>query len=306
MAEVLSVTKTNEVSNTIIGKPSMMEHEFFGGMHPLFRLFGIKIDHINGTVSSMKMPFSIALSDLRGGLHCGAVATLLDTNCGLAVFGARRSMSPIATLDLRVDFVSGIPPGSGLKSEVECIGFDDDVAFVAGRAFCDDNKVVAIVNGSFAVNTLGPEMRLPKEKSRNEIENIKLVTKKHDADLLNIDAFSDFLGISEYEHQGTVRYSMFFREAHLGNPLIRTFHGGVLAGFGEVVAAHYFAKLNGWSHMPVCQSLTIDYMRPAFEGEVIAEPKIIFRGRRFLSVSVNVTQNGKTSCIGRFIFKNCI
>ena len=44
------------------------------------------------------------------------------------------------------------------------------------------------------------------------------------------EPFIDFLGIREMLVDGEPRYLIDFREEHIGNPMIRTFHGGVLAG----------------------------------------------------------------------------
>lgn len=53
---------------------------------------------------------SSALRSTRG-LHRGVVVTLLDTNCGLAIFSRLGDMRPIATIDLRVDFIRPVPAG---------------------------------------------------------------------------------------------------------------------------------------------------------------------------------------------------
>lgn len=306
MQLVLTGASKAVVSDETVGTKSMIESGFFGDEHPLFGHFGIKIDSVKTEKASMKMPYSETLSDSRGALHHGAIVTLLDTNCGLAVFSARNSMKPVATLDLRVDFLNDIPPTSGIKSEVECIGFDGDMAFVSGRAICPDNsQVVAVVTGSFAINTLGPELGQTKTKGKTEVAELDVVSADDDVDAVPLsgDAFTRFLGLYEQEHLAESRYAMQFREVHLGNPQIRTFHGGILAGFGEIVAAHFVAKQNGWNSLPACKSLTIDYMRPAFAGEVVAKPRIVYKGRRFVSVAVEVSRNKKVACIGRYIFK---
>ena len=134
-----------------------MARAFFGSQHPLFSAFGIDVVAVADATAEMTMQFSETLADGCGALHRGPLVTLLDTTCGLAIFSALRSLRPIATIDLRVDYLRPIPAGSGLRAVVECIGWTDSVAFIAGRGYAQgDEMPLATVAGSFAINTLGP------------------------------------------------------------------------------------------------------------------------------------------------------
>lgn len=95
------MTAQSEAANRYL----TMAKTFFGTAHPLFNAFGIEIDEIGKGRAVMRMPSNVALSDRNGGLHRGVVVTLLDTNCGLAIFSRLGDMRPIATIDLRVDFI---------------------------------------------------------------------------------------------------------------------------------------------------------------------------------------------------------
>lgn len=117
------------------------------------------------------------------------------------------------------------------------------------------------------------------------------------------EPFIDFLGIREMLVDGEPRYLIDFREEHIGNPMIRTFHGGVLAGFGEVVAAIHLARQLGMCDAPECATMTFDYLRPAFAGTLQAIPNIVRAGRRMTTVSVQLKLDGKLVCIGRFLFQ---
>lgn len=114
--------------------------------------------------------------------------------------------------------------------------------------------------------------------------------------------FHRFLGLREEVVEGETRYLMDFCENHVGNPLIRTFHGGVLASFGEVVAATHLARSLGVAELPACSTLTFDYLRPAFVGTICAVPHIVRAGRRITTVSVQLRLENKLVCIGRFLF----
>lgn len=114
--------------------------------------------------------------------------------------------------------------------------------------------------------------------------------------------FHRFLGLREEVAEGETRYLMDFCENHVGNPLIRTFHGGVLASFGEVVAAIHLARSLERKDLPACSTLTFDYLRPAFAGTICAVPHIVRAGRRITTVSVQLRLENKLVCIGRFLF----
>ena len=114
--------------------------------------------------------------------------------------------------------------------------------------------------------------------------------------------FHRFLGMREEVVEGETRYLMDFCENHVGNPLIRTFHGGVLASFGEVVAATHLARSLARVELPACSTLTFDYLRPAFAGTICAVPHIVRAGRRITTVSVQLRLDNKLACIGRFLF----
>lgn len=121
------------------------------------------------------------------------------------------------------------------------------------------------------------------------------------ASLLN-EPFHRFLGVEERDIAGETHYFMCSRTEHIGNPLIGTVHGGILASFGEVVAAVHLAKQCRFTTLPICSTMTFDYMRPTFSGELQAIPRIIRVGRRMATLSVEVHLAGKQVCIGRFIF----
>ncbi len=114
--------------------------------------------------------------------------------------------------------------------------------------------------------------------------------------------FHQFLGLIEETVDGKTRYFMDFCEVHVGNPMIRTFHGGVLASFGEVVAATHLARSLGRGELPTCSTLTFDYLRPAFAGTICAVPNVVRTGRRITTVSVQLRLENKLVCIGRFLF----
>lgn len=73
-----------------------------------------------------------------GVLHGGLITTLIDTVCGIAVFTALPKITPIATLDLRIDYLKPATPGKALSARGECYKVTRNVAFARAIAYHDD------------------------------------------------------------------------------------------------------------------------------------------------------------------------
>lgn len=121
--------------------------------------------------------------------------------------------------------------------------------------------------------------------------------------VLDETPYVNFLGLGVNRgSDGTVCYQLCFREEHIGNPLLRTFHGGILASFGEIVASLHVVEAAGMQRQPSCTSMTFDYLRPAFAGTIRAAPRIVRAGRRFVVVSVDIFLDKTHVSMGRFIY----
>jgi uncharacterized protein (TIGR00369 family) len=72
-----------------------------------------------------------------GVLSGGLVTTLLDHVGGLAVWIALGRFEPIATLDLRVDYMRAAEPRRDLIAEARCYRLTRSIAFVRAWAFED-------------------------------------------------------------------------------------------------------------------------------------------------------------------------
>ena len=88
-----------------------------------------------------------------GVLAGGLVTTLLDHVGGLAVWVAMDAFKPIATLDLRVDYMRAAEPGRDLLAQARCFRLTPTIAFVRGWAFEDDpSNPVAASQAAYVVN----------------------------------------------------------------------------------------------------------------------------------------------------------
>lgn len=109
----------------------------------------------------MRTPYSEHLvgDPDTGVLHGGVITAMLDNACGRAVHLARVEAGrddegAIATLDLRIDYMSSAEPGKDLYAEAYCYRLTRNVAFVRASAYTESiDKPVASAVGSFMLGT---------------------------------------------------------------------------------------------------------------------------------------------------------
>lgn len=108
---------------------------------------GFSFDRLDGDRVRIRAPWREDLvgDPDTGVLAGGLVTTLLDHAGGLAVWVALERFEPIATLDLRVDYMRAARPRAALVAEARCYRLTRSIAFVRAWAFEDspDDPVAA-------------------------------------------------------------------------------------------------------------------------------------------------------------------
>lgn len=83
----------------------------------------------------------------------GAVTALLDHTCGLAISSAAGSPMPIATLDLRIDYMRPAKARGGITCEAVCYKLTRAIGFVRAQAWDEDaGDPVATAQAAFMLN----------------------------------------------------------------------------------------------------------------------------------------------------------
>lgn len=84
-------------------------------------------------------------------LHGGAITALMDATCGAAVFVRLGAPVPIATLDLRIDYLKQGEPDRDVLCRARCFKVGHNVAFVRADAFHEgaDADPIACATGTF-------------------------------------------------------------------------------------------------------------------------------------------------------------
>lgn len=89
-------------------------------------------------------------------LHGGVITTLLDATGGAAVYLHLKAPVPIATLDLRIDFLGPSTPGLPVYARAECVKATRNVAFVRMVAAHDlSGAPLATASATYMLSTKG-------------------------------------------------------------------------------------------------------------------------------------------------------
>ena len=95
-------------------------------------------------------------------LHGGVVTTLIDTTAGGAVYSCLSAETPLATLDMRIDYLQPTVPDKRLYAIAEVCRLTRRVAFVRAFAYQDDpDNQVATSNAAFMIGSLGLSIERP-------------------------------------------------------------------------------------------------------------------------------------------------
>ena len=126
-------------------------------MHvPHNHALGMEVLEVANGVARFRLPWAEHLvgNPELGVLHGGPITALLDACCGAAVFAALTELKPIATLDLRIDYLKPAEARRDVQARAECYKVTRNVAFVRALAFHDrEDEPIAAAAGTFMLGT---------------------------------------------------------------------------------------------------------------------------------------------------------
>ncbi len=123
---------------------------------PHNRALGIEVVAMEPDGALFRLPYRDDLvgNPDTGVLHGGAITALLDACSGAAVFSVLPRMMPIATLDLRIDYLRPAEPGRDVFAHATCYKLTKNVAFTRAVAYHDDRaEPIASSVGTFMLST---------------------------------------------------------------------------------------------------------------------------------------------------------
>ena len=117
---------------------------------------GIRVLELTETEVVFELPYDAKLvgNPDTGTLHGGVITALLDAASGIAVFCALDAWVPIATLDLRIDYLKPAAPHRAVTCRATCYKLTHTVAFTRAVAYQDDpDDAIAHAVGTFMLST---------------------------------------------------------------------------------------------------------------------------------------------------------
>lgn len=144
--------------NPVIGAMLNDARAYLLDNHPLFKALDLK----PLLIGKGKATFSIYLpddfTDAKGDIHGGLLTIIMDSIFGLSVFTALEEVKPIATINLRTDYLQSVAPGGRVACAAECRRRRGDIAYVTGDV--TDEKTGAVLAsgaGAFMIGTRGAD-----------------------------------------------------------------------------------------------------------------------------------------------------
>lgn len=135
---------------------------------PHNKALGMRVRELQRAEATFELPYDTKLvgNPDTGVLHGGAITALLDACSGAAVFAALTEWKPIATLDLRIDYLRTGEVGRDIVCRAHCYKLTRNVAFTRAVAFHDDESdPIATSMGTFMIGTKPGFPRAAKPES---------------------------------------------------------------------------------------------------------------------------------------------
>lgn len=282
----MAATDTDTRSNAFADPVALAR--FFCERVPHSRDLGMAIVPTEGPQARMRLlPQPHLLDDNGVSVASSVLYSLADSAAGLAVFAATRTLTPIATLDLRMNYLRPAPADHALVVDAKCEAVTDDVAFVRCLVHSEGSpEPVAAGDATFMRGTRG--RRFDAEPPR-EPKLAASAAEASPAPRPNEPArsYAQHLGVDVLTGGDGLRLHLPFREALIGNVQIPALHGGVLGGLIEEAARVVVGTGQaGRSAALRILNCDVDYLRPARTVDTYATAEIVRRTRRTVLAQV--------------------
>ncbi|MDE0853414.1 MAG: PaaI family thioesterase [Nevskia sp.] len=248
---------------------------------PHSRDLGIEILSLDGPQTRMRLAPLWYLMDADASAICSSVLfSLADAAAGLAVFGATRTLTPIATLDLRMNYLRPAPADRGLVADAHCLAVTGDVAFVHCQGHVEGStELLATGDATFMCGTRGRRFDDVASARPSSVLPPQATISRPNPNSRG-DGYAQHLGIELLDAGGGLRFRLPFRHALVGNAQIPALHGGVLGGLIEEAAQVAVQSDRGGKTTARILNTDIDYHRSAQTLDTHASVEVVRRTRR--------------------------
>lgn len=146
---------TGEI-NPAIGEMLNNARDWLTHEHSLFRSLNLEPILIGKGKATFAVDLPKDFAGASGAIHGGLLTIIMDSIFGLCVFTALEKLKPIATINLRSDYLSDVAPGERVVCDADCTKILDEIAFVTGKVTAQSSGLLlASGSGAFMVGTRG-------------------------------------------------------------------------------------------------------------------------------------------------------
>lgn len=242
---------------------------------------------------------------LHKSMHPGCATALADNTCAMAVTSMMDPISPLATLDLRMDFLRPAAIGADLVCEATCIRLSKHVGFAQGLVFQEGlAEPVATVNANMMLGTAGHGRKdIPGVDgvAAQALHTLPQSVYTEDQPALPHDwsPYTDYLGVRRHSlpngasNAADALFRLPFRQELVGNPILPAIHGGVVAGFAQTAGVLHLSFTNSLPREtpPRAVDFSIDYLRSAKPIDTWARCRTVRQGNRVALVEMVLWQD---------------
>lgn len=109
----------------------------------------------------------------------------------------------------------------------------------------------------------------------------------------------DWLSFDDTETKDGRLYSITPNDAHIGNPLIKALHGGIVSTFLELAAIHELRRALGPDIDGQSVNMNVDYLRSVKLAPLFASARIAKAGHRLVFVDCVAWQNNEDTPVAK-------
>ncbi len=136
---------------------------------------GLMIDEVTEDDAVVfRLPYQerFAGNPVNGILHGGIITTVIDSASGMCIYTKLKDYVPIATLDLRIDYLKPATPGEQVYAKAVCYKITKKIAFTRAIAYhSDPEDPIANSVGTFMLQST-------MTRPLNEVANKKMKGEK--------------------------------------------------------------------------------------------------------------------------------
>ncbi len=142
--------------NPAIGAMLKNARDWLTHEHSLFRSLNLEPMLIGKGKATFAVDLPGDFTGTDGVIHGGLLTIIMDSIFGLSVFTALDELKPIATINLRSDYLADAAPGERVICDADCYKILNEVAFVTGKVtVMSSGLLLASGSGAFMVGTRG-------------------------------------------------------------------------------------------------------------------------------------------------------